>query len=110
MEDGGEEDGDAPADDKRQHHVDRPAEHGSYAEEAQVEHQDRAFDRRDQGAVEDFDAVDDLREDHLVVLGDDLNVLAGAVVRGDEVEGGGAEVEDQAYDDEAVVPPERGGG
>lgn len=37
-------------------------------------------------------------------------VFARAVVRGDKVEGGGAECEDEAKDHETVVPPERCGG
>lgn len=110
LEDGGEEDGDAPGGDEGEHGIDGPAERGPYAEEAQVQRQDGAFDRRDQGPVEDLDAVDDLRGGRLLRWRYDGLVLAGAVVRGDEVEGGGAEGQDEADDNEAVVPPERRGG
>ena len=110
LEDGGEEDGDAPGRDEREQRVDGRAEGGADAEEAEVEGQDGAFDRGDEGPVEDLDAVDDLREGGLLGRGDGGLVGACAVGGGDEVEGGGAEGEEQGEGDEGVVPPEGGGG
>ena len=110
LKDCGEEDGDAPGDDEREHDKDGFAERGPHAEESQVEHEDGAFDRRHQRPVQDLDAVDNLREHHLIPFGYDCLMFPGAVVRGDEVESRGTEREDEADDDEAVVPPEVRGG
>lgn len=110
LEDCGEENGDAPGDDEREHDEDGFAERGPHAEEAQVEHEDGAFDRRHQRPVQDLDAVNNLREHHLIPFGYDCLMFPGAVVRGDEVESRGTEREDETDDDEAIVPPEVRGG